>query len=194
MRSGIAVLLLLGIPASAFAQQNVANRPADTAARIANALAAAPAFITDKATILDWPASATAKPTVLRQGTNGWSCFPDFPQTEGNDPMCLDEVWVKFVDAQLKQQPPQPSRVGIGYMLGAGGAYGSSSDPTATAKTATNHWGHDGPHMMIIVPDTRSLVGLPTTRDSGGPYVMFAGTPYAHIMVPTRVSTPPRQD
>ncbi len=37
---------------------------------------------------------------------------------------------------------------------------------------------------MVIVPDPATLAGLPTTPVGDGPYVMWAGTPYAHIMMP----------
>ena len=52
------------------------------------------------------------------------------------------------------------------------------------AKTPDNHWSHHPPHRMIVVPDLKSLQALSTDPDSGGPYVMFAGTSYAHIMGP----------
>ena len=38
--------------------------------------------------------------------------------------------------------------------------------------------------LMIVVPDPKHLEGMPAKRSNGGPRVMFAGTPYAHIMVP----------
>ena len=38
---------------------------------------------------------------------------------------------------------------------------------------------------MIIVPDAALLEGVPTDPNAGGPYVMWKGTPYAHIMMPT---------
>ena len=47
-----------------------------------------------------------------------------------------------------------------------------------------NHWGHHNPHLMIVVPDVKSLEGMSTDPANGGPYVMYAGTPYAHIMAP----------
>jgi hypothetical protein len=34
------------------------------------------------------------------------------------------------------------------------------------------------------VPDLASLAGTPTDPANGGPYVMYAGTPYAHVMAP----------
>ena len=44
---------------------------------------------------------------------------------------------------------------------------------------------------MFIVPDTAQLEGLSTDPHNGGPYVMWKGTPYAHIMVP--VADRPKQ-
>jgi hypothetical protein len=161
--------------------------------KIANAMTAAPAPISGNATVLDWPATDTAKPEVLRAGSNGWSCFPDMPESKGNDPMCLDETWMKWLEGYVSHKPPVVARVGIGYMLAPGGAWGSNTDPFAMQETATNHWGHHNPHMMVLVPDLRSLSGMSTDPDNGGPYVMWAGTPYAHIMAPTsaEMSTPP---
>jgi hypothetical protein len=37
---------------------------------------------------------------------------------------------------------------------------------------------------MIVVPDLKSLDGISTDPHNGGPYVMYKGTPYAHIMAP----------
>jgi len=36
------------------------------------------------------------------------------------------------------------------------------------------------------VPDAAALEGLPTHPDAGGPWVMYKGTPFAHIMVPIK--------
>jgi hypothetical protein len=156
-----------------------------TAQKIANAMEAGPASVTGKATVLDWPAKEGAAPMVLRKGTNGWSCFPDMPETKGNDPMCVDAMWMKWVEAYLAHTPPMITGVGIGYMMASGGAWGSNTDPYAMAETKDNQWGHHMPHVMILVPDVKSLAGMTKDPASGGPYVMFAGTPYAHIMAPT---------
>jgi len=154
------------------------------AEKIANAMAAAPMSISGKATILDWPVDGKSKPALLKAGSNGWQCLPDMPDTKGNDPMCMDEPWMQWVDAYMAKQTPQVGRVGIGYMLAPGGAWGSNTDPYAMKETADNHWGHHNPHLMIVVPDLKSLNGMSTDPDNGGPYVMYAGTPYAHIMAP----------
>jgi hypothetical protein len=152
--------------------------------KIADASTAAPATVSAKATILDWPAKEGEKPPVLRAGTNGWTCFPDAPETDGSDPMCLDQPWLTWIDGYLARTTPQITRVGVGYMIAPGGAKGSNTDPYAMAPTADNHWGLHQPHLMIVVPDLKALEGIPTDPNNGGPYVMWKGTPYAHIMAP----------
>src|SRR5438034_6089533 len=50
--------------------------------KIANALSAGPASITEHAAVIDWPANpkdGMSHGRVLRQGTNGWTCMPDVP-------------------------------------------------------------------------------------------------------------------
>ena len=76
------------------------------AEKIANAMTAAPPSIAAKATILDWPAKEGDKPSVLRAGSNGWSCLPDMPDTEGNDPACLDQPWMQWVEAYMSKTAP----------------------------------------------------------------------------------------
>ncbi len=147
-------------------------------AKIAGALAAAPTSISSGATVMDWDQR------VLKQGTNGWTCMPDFPDSVGNDPMCLDAPWVEWAHAYMNQQPLQVSRMGFGYML-AGDASASNTDPYATGPTVDNEWLSQGmPHVMVIVPEARMLDGLPTHPRDGGPWVMWRNTPYVHIMVP----------
>ena len=80
--------------------------------KIANAMSAGPMSVADKATVLDWPAKEGDQPAVLRTGTNGWTCLPDMPQTQGNDPMCLDKSWMAWVDAYLAHKPVQISTLG----------------------------------------------------------------------------------
>jgi hypothetical protein len=154
------------------------------AQKITNAMSAAPSSLSAKATILDWPAKDGEQPPVLRAGSNGWTCFPDMPQSSGNDPMCLDAPWMKWLEAYLAHTPLAITSVGVSYMLAPGGAEGSNTDPYAMKMTPDNHWGHHAPHVMIAVPDVQALDGLPTDPKNGGPYVMWKGTPYAHIMAP----------
>jgi hypothetical protein len=151
--------------------------------KMENAMSAAPRAIASGATLMDWPATPGGQPTQLRAGTNGWTCFPDMPNTPRNDPMCNDAQWSAWAEGWMTHQPPHITALGISYML-QGSADASNTDPFATEPAAGQQWVITGPHVMIIVPNQRDLAGLPTDPNSGGPYVMFAGTPYAHIMVP----------
>src|SRR5215510_2682151 len=108
--------------------------------KISNALTAAPASVSANATILDWPAKEGEAPAVLRAGSNGWTCLPDMPDTDGNDPMCLDQSWMKWVDAYMAHKAPQIATVGVGYMIAAGGAWGSNTDPYAMTAAKDNQW------------------------------------------------------
>jgi len=74
-------------------------------------------------------------------------------------------------------------KVGISYML-AGDDNVNNADPYDTKPDPGEVWVQEGPHLMIIVPDKKALEGLTDNPASGGPYVMWKGTPYAHIMVP----------
>ena len=178
------LLLVLAMASAAFADQATAQAKRANASKIANAMSAAPRSISAKASVMDWPASEGGKMVTLRAGATGWTCLPDFPATKGNDPMCVDDQWMSFMNALETKAAPHVTRAGIGYMTAPGGAYGSNTDPYATKQTADNDWGFDPPHVMLLVTDTRTLQGIPTTRQSGGPWVMWTGTPYAHVMVP----------
>ena len=153
-------------------------------AKILNAMSAAPASIADRATIMDWPAEAGAEMTMLREGTNGWTCLPDMPDTPGNDPMCLDQPWLAWADAWMNKHETNITQMGFGYML-QGGTPESNTDPYAEGPTPDNEWMTAGvPHLMILVPDEQMLAELPTDPVNGGPWVMWRGTPYVHIMAP----------
>ena len=149
------------------------------AAVIAKATSAAPADIGRHATVMGM--SADGKMKELRAGTNGWMCMLDLV----GDSMCLDKEWQAWGDAWMnKKEPPKPKSVGVAYMLN-GDKGASNTDPYATKRTADNQWVVSGPHIMILPTDASQLDAYPTDWTKGGPWVMWKGTPYAHIMVPT---------
>jgi hypothetical protein len=41
------------------------------------------------------------------------------------------------------------------------------------------------PHIMVVFSDHAMLEGISTDPNNGGPFVMWKGTPYAHVMIPT---------
>jgi hypothetical protein len=101
------------------------------------------------------------------------------------DSMCLDKEWQAWGGAWMnKKAPPKPKTVGVAYML-KGDKGASNTDPYATKPTADNQWVVSGPHIMLLPTDVSQLDTYPTDWTKGGPWVMWKGTPYAHIMVPT---------
>ena len=89
--------------------------------KIANALSAGPASITEEAAVIDWPANpkdGMSDGRVLRQGTNGWTCMPDVPGRPQHDPMCMDETMMKW----LMEEAGHRSRWIVIYVDGRGEA------------------------------------------------------------------------
>ena len=149
---------------------------------VASAMAAAPAAIAQKAAIITM--DEAGKMTEVRAGTNGFTCMPDNPATPGPDPMCMDKNAMAWTMAWVGKAAPPSEQPGIMYML-AGGTDASNTDPYATAPTTGGDWIKTGPHLMIV-GSARALAGHPSgaAPDTSVPYVMWAGTPYAHLMVP----------
>ena len=145
---------------------------------IESAMSAAPASISAAATIIDWDFK------VIREGSNSWTCLPDRPNTEGNDPWCVTDAWVNFLNAYVNNENPSYTEIGFAYML-QGDTPVSNTDPRATEPTSPDDWVTDlGAHLMILNPDRSLLKNISTDHLNGGPWVMWPDTPYAHIMVP----------
>lgn len=148
------------------------------AQKIALATSAGPAEIAKNATIMDMTGAPSTKPTQLRAGTNGWVCYAMVDQ-----PMCLDREWQKWVEAWTSKGDLKIDEPGVGYML-SGDHGASNTDPYAAGPTADNQWVVAPPHVMLLYPDPKMLDAYPTDPKNGGPWVMWKGTPYAHIMLP----------
>src|SRR5579871_6818376 len=89
--------------------------------------------------------------------------------------------------AWMGHKDPPPGKVGFMYML-AGGTDASNTDPYASQPTAANHWIKTGPHIMIVGADASFYDSYPKSPDpdTKQPYVMWAGTPYQHLMAPVK--------
>jgi len=149
---------------------------------IKNAESAAPAGVGSGAKIYAPQADGSMK--TLREGTNGFWCMPNDPATPGNDPMCGDANSMEWAMAWMSKKDPPKGKVGLIYML-SGGSDASNTDPFATAPSESNNWITTGRHVMIMNA-TDLMAGYPTHAkpDTSKPYIMWHGTPYAHLMVP----------
>jgi hypothetical protein len=145
--------------------------------KINRALASGPSQITKDATIADW--THDRKMTLIREGTNGWTCFPGNENQVGNVPMCCDAQGLQWVkDAYAGKPEPTNTAPGLIYML-----CGANQHSSVTHRDLTSPAIPIGPHYMIIWPFDSKRDGLPNTVRDEGAWVMFDGTPYAHLHV-----------
>jgi len=156
---------------------------ADQAA-ITSATSAAPAGLGANATVVAM--DSNDKKRTLRSGNNGFTCMPDDPNSPGPDPMCADRPAMEWLEAYIAHKTPQRDKIGFVYML-RGGSDASNTDPFAS-KPADGHWVATGPHVMVIGADPAFYAAYPSgpNPDTTLPYVMWAGTPYQHLMAPVK--------
>lgn len=152
---------------------------------IKNALSAAPEAVAKDATVVLFGDNMEMR--TVKEGTNGFTCMPDNPQSPGNDPMCLDANGMEWAHAWMTKGQPPAGKIGFGYML-QGGSDASNTDPHAAGPAEGAEWVDTGPHVMIFnVGD--AMAGYPSqgdNPDTAQPYVMWADTPYEHLMIPVR--------
>lgn len=148
-----------------------------TGEKIARAMSAGPPDIAMSARIID--KDVQGNKVVLREGTNGFTCMPGNPKVIGDPPMCADAASMQWA-ADFSAHKPKPTNTvpGITYML-AGATQRSDSAPYDTTSPPITV----GPHWMIMWPFDPESTGLPTRHKDTGAYIMWAGSPYAHVHV-----------
>jgi hypothetical protein len=177
----LAISAMVGVISLAVAQMHTLPSATDpnesSRTKIARALSAAPPDVAKAATVAEM--DPQGKMTVLRAGTNGFTCMPGNPTGVGQPAMCLDEASMQW-SRDFAAHKPKPTNTvpGIEYML-AGATQRSDSDPYDTTSKPIAI----GPHWMILWPFDPKTTGLPTTHKPTGAYIMWAGTPYAHLHI-----------
>lgn len=146
----------------------------DEQALIERARSAAPSMVSADATVM-------YQGKVLVEGSNGWVCLPETLPGDMS-PICNDATWMEMLQAVGGKAPFEAKQMGFSYMLGGDGGV-SNSDPYHPDAKNAEDFIKEGPHLMVIVPSS-ALEGITTDPHAGGPYVMWQGTPYAHIMIP----------
>ena len=162
---------------------------------------AAPSFLAEDCTVIDGDG------TVLREGTNGWTAMPGNPRGMSDPengwkdpheamPMVADAEGMKWAMAYMNGTKPELDHDGWMYMLhgdmGEDNSVGMRTSIDSKGKidiktkenAAEGQWIVSGPHIMLMPKDPSTLEGLTSDFNSGGPYVMFKGTGYDHVMVP----------
>ena len=171
--------VILAVAAVAFfiaARANTPQKQSSDSEYLAQALSAAPEAVAKGAAVVRFDVNGSTR--TLRAGDNGFTCM-----VMGTDKMCNDKNSMEFIEAVIKHAAP-PDKVGVSYML-AGDEGASNTDPYAMKKTADNHWIVTGPHIMVFGPPSKAL-GYTEAKDPDPkkPYMMWAGTPYEHAMIP----------
>ena len=181
----IAIALLVAMSFAA-AQEEAASSPHSKMAHkqaglsdaqyTAEALSSAPKAIAKDAGVVRM--DENGKPRTLRESKNGFTCM-----IVATDKMCNDANSMDFFSAMMGHKTPT-DKLGVSYML-RGDSGASNTDPGAMKKTTDNHWVVTGPHIMITGAGAKSL-GYTESPDPDPtkPYMMWAGTPYEHAMIP----------
>ncbi|MDO8426796.1 MAG: hypothetical protein Q7T24_04715 [Deltaproteobacteria bacterium] len=182
--SSVMPLLVFGLVFSAgaaFAAKEKGIKGMSQEEMISVAKSAAPPQISDNATVLI--PGPDNKLTEAKKGTNGFTCIADLSGQEKPDPFCGDENATQFIMSMMNKEPrPANTAPGVGYMAQGGWHWekdGRIVDPgTPGAKRI-----HEPPHWMILWPFESQATMIPTGPNKFGTYIMYDGTPYAHLMI-----------
>ncbi len=142
---------------------------------------AAPAEISKEATIMI--PGEDGKLVEAKKGSNGFTCIPDIDGLSKPDPICFDQPTGQWVNDLMSGAPKPTNTVpGISYMAQGGWHYEKDGkvimkdEPGAKLVKESPHW-------MVVWPFESKTAGLPSMPNKFGTYIMFEGTPYAHLMI-----------
>jgi hypothetical protein len=179
-RSYAAVLLALPL-AALQAQARPAGQSAATETEFIKAAEeGAPERISARAAIARL--EPNGKTSTVRPGSNGFTCtlMPD----ESHAPYCGDRRGFQWIVAAMSHKPAPPAGgTGIAYMAKGGLHYETPEGKIVMEPSAQTKSVREPPHWMLLTPLDPAATGIPTKPNAGGAWIMFAGTPYAHLML-----------
>ncbi|MBI1912866.1 MAG: hypothetical protein HYS21_12815 [Deltaproteobacteria bacterium] len=161
-------------------KKGIMSKTQDEMVKIAKS--AAPAFISDNATIM--VPGPDGKLKTVKEGTNGFTCVPDLSMQEVPDPACADKAGTQWLmDVINKAEKPSNDVPGIGYMAKGGWHWEKDGKVIMDPATPGAKRVKEPPHWMIFWPFTSTETMLPTMPGEFKTYIMYDGTPYAHLMI-----------
>jgi len=178
---------------SAMQAQTPAPAPLPVTVQIAAAVLPLPAEMRAGATVLGYNGSTAL--SVLRKGTNGMTCLAPDPKRPNFHVACYHESMEPFMlrGRELRTQGTREDSVDVirfaeakagkivmpklpASLYSLTGPAGSFDAASGEAKGARRLF-------VVYVPyATAETTGLSTAPKQGEPWLMFAGTPKAHIM------------
>lgn len=194
LETGCAVALFSCIPTLVLAQAPATQGPIlPSAQQVAAAVQAAPAELRDGAAVLGY--NDARKLVPLREGKNDMVCLADDPNLEGFHVACyhkalepfmargrslraegvkgpqVDTVRFKEIKSGALKMPPTPSAL-----------YTLTGSPTSYDAAANKVTGARWLYVVYIPGATAASTGITEKAAAGVPWIMFPGTPKAHIM------------
>ncbi len=144
------------------------------------AISGAPPHIAKEAGIMIY--GTDGKLTETKKSANGFTCIPSVMNLPDPDPMCMDAAVQQWMTDRMNHAPKPTNTVpGIAYMARGGahfekdGKIVMSGDGAKIVK--------EPPHWMLMWPFDPAATKLPTVPNPSGVYIMFDGSPYAHLML-----------
>lgn len=163
--------------------------------QIATAVMAMPEVFRADATVMGWK-TADGKLEVLRKGTNGMNCLAQFAVEPRFHVSCYHEGLEPFMGRgrQLREQGVTvPEKIdSVRYKevaegkikMPVSGALYQLFGSATSWDAATGKLSAVTPLFVMYIPGaTAASTGLTTTSRKDGPWLMFPGTPKAHIML-----------
>jgi hypothetical protein len=145
------------------------------------ALSAAPPSISKDATVL--VPGKDGNFVEAKKGSNGFTCLADDLGTPKPDPMCLDPAATQWAMSFIKgEAKPANTMPGIGYMA-RGGQHWEKDGKMLMKQESGAKIVDEPPHWMIFWPFDSKTTAIPAQAHTGKTYIMFEGTPFAHLMI-----------
>ncbi len=184
MRRAIALFSTVSLIAMTAAGAIAADDPLKKMSKdeqIKLALSAAPPHIAKEAGVM--LPGPDGQMVEAKKGTNGFTCIPTLSNLEKPDPMCMDAAVSQWAHDLMNKAPKPTNTVpGISYMA-QGGYHWEKNGKILMEEAPGATLVEEPPHWMVMWPFDSKTSGLPTLPNPGGVYVMFDGTPYAHLMI-----------
>jgi hypothetical protein len=184
---------LFALPLLAFSLDAQQPSIPPVAQQIAAAVLPLPADLRSNATVMGY--REANKLVVIRQGNNGMTCLALYVVRGNFHVACYSDSLEPFMarGRELREQGVDAQQVDTvrfaevasgRLRMPAMGTLYSLSAPKENYNAATNTLTGAAPLTVVYVPNaTPASIGISAIPTSSGPWLMFPGTPKAHIMI-----------
>ncbi len=177
---GILITELIAVSTAGAKRKDVKSMSKEQQIKLAQS--AGPYYISKDATIM--MEDKDGKTVEAQKGTNGFTCFPDIDGQEIPDPICADQATIQWINDLMSKAPKPTNTVpGVAYMAKGGWHWEKDGKILMDKNEPGAKKVKEPPHWMVIWPFDSKAHGLPAYPGKLGTYVMWDGTPFAHLMI-----------